>query len=85
MANPIISVFTKDVITKVASAVTHGVIHILDRGACYSHSYRMTGFAPPTDFTEFQEFSGMLFISAASNIDVYILALGADGTVRVDL
>lgn len=85
MANPNVVVCAKNTIVKVATSVKTGVVHVLDDVASYSHTYRDTGHGAPTDIREFRGFTGTLLIGSVSNIDVYVLALGADGKVRVDL
>lgn len=85
MANPSILVCNEDQIVLVASGVKNGTIHILDESAFYSHTYRDAGQAVPTDKTEFREFSNILLISSTIDIDVYILARGGSGRVRVDI
>jgi hypothetical protein len=87
MANPAVTACTKDAWTKVATSVTSGQVHILSNAPNqYSHTYRVTGDPAPTTLAEAVTLSQVSTpISSPSNIDVYIYAHGAAGSVRVDL
>lgn len=89
MANPIIVTCDENVWTKVATNVTEGQVKKIDnKPHRYLETYRMTGNAAPTDreegipafMTAYSE-----LISASAGIDVYIMAIGDNGKVRVDL
>lgn len=90
MANPVIIDCTKDVWTKVATDVVTGQVHKKSEvPQLYLHTYRLTGETAPALKTEGVE----IFIhenlseniSALAGIDVYIMPIGEDGKVRVDL
>jgi len=89
MANPSIKQLTAYVWTKVATNVTAGIVHKISNSPNkYLQTYRMTGGTEPTGKTE----GVPLFvdgpsenISATSGIDVYIMPVGSDGKVRIDL
>lgn len=87
MADPAITALVADTWTKVATNVTGGLIHILDNTPkAYIHTYRDTGGLAPTTTVEAVGFTGVTEeISASAGIDVYIMAVGAAGSVRVDL
>ena len=89
MANPVIVDCPEGEWTSVATNVTTGQIKKIGKKPnLYLETYRMTGNAAPTSQTEgapaFQ-ISDSEQISATAGIDVYIMAVGADGRVRVDL
>lgn len=85
MANPVFKDCPKNVWTKVATAVTQGVVHIVDGQASYLQTYRETGGAVPTARTE-----GVSIvppgerIGAPVAVDVYVYCTGHAGRVRVD-
>jgi hypothetical protein len=90
MANPLIVDCPKEVWTKVATDVVTGQVHKKsEEPELYLHTYRLTGEAAPTIRTEGVE----IFIyenlseniSALAGIDVYVMPIGEDGKVRVDL
>jgi len=88
MANPIFKNCTVNAWTKVATAVTAGMIKVADFSpSAYLETYRMTGEAAPT--TEDEGIAMVetepLIISATAAIDVYLYAKGAAGRVRCDL
>ena len=87
MANPAVTACTKDAWTKVATSVTSGQIHILSKAPRqYAHTYRLTGGDAPTTLAEAVVIeSTSIPISAPANIDVYLYAFGAAGSVRVDV
>lgn len=90
MANPVLVTCTKDTWVKVATNVTVGQVHkMTEAPAQYNHTYRDTGEAAPTLKSEgvqiFIKNENSIPIAAEAGIDVYIMALEADGIVRVDL
>ena len=89
MANPIQISLDADTWTLVASNVTEGRVKKLDnRPNMYLETYRMHEDAPPVDLSEGVPcFTGTYRenIEAAAGIDVYIMAVGHDGKVRVDI
>ena len=89
MANPVEVQCLAGAWTLVASNVTAGQIKRLDkRPGAYLETYRMTGGAAPTEQREGVPcFAGTdsVAIEASAGIDVYIMAVGSDGWVRVDL
>lgn len=86
MADPEIIACPEGAWTEVATAVTNGNVWIKDFLAQYSHTYRLTGGAAPTNFNE-----GVLLsspggcIRATEAIDVYIWCQKRAGSVRVDV
>lgn len=87
MANPVIVACPEGAWTKVATAVTGGVVYIKDNppGGLY-HTNRLTTAAAPTGLTEAVPIiDGKLTISVAASSDIYIYAKGAAGSVRVDV
>lgn len=87
MADPVIVACPADAWTKVATNVTSGQVHIKNYNpANYLQTYRDTGGTAPTDPEEGVQVSGQSIpIAATAGIDVYIMAQGAVGSVRVDL
>ena len=87
MANPIIVNLPSDTWVKVATGVTSGTIHIKDRSPnLYLQTYRITTDPAPINDSDAVEFGPDVgAISSTSEIDVYLKAVGADGSVRVDL
>ena len=89
MANPVSIECLANIWTLVASNVTAGQVKRLDkRPGAYLETYRMTGGAAPTEQREGVPcFAGTdsAVIEAANAIDVYIMAVGSDGWVRVDV
>jgi hypothetical protein len=88
MANPTTISCTKDVWTKVATAVTYGQVWVLNNLPHYIHTYKLTGEPAPNDTTDrpkgaILEHSANIGSTVA--IDVYVMALNEDGLVRVDL
>jgi hypothetical protein len=88
MANPERVNCIADIWTKVATNVTSGQVNKLDKKpGLYLQTYRMTGGAAPTNQNEGVPIfinSVSEEIAAASGIDVYIMAVGNSGVVRVD-
>lgn len=89
MADPTRVTCTANTWKKVASNVTSGQVGKLNkRPNLYLQTYRMSGNAAPTSGTEgipvFVN-SDSEEISAAAGIDIYIMAVGNDGEVRVDV
>jgi hypothetical protein len=89
MANPVQVFCPRNTWKRVAQNVTVGQIKKLNKKpANYLETYRDTGQTAPTDQTEGvpiflqNNYEG---ISASSAIDIYIMAVGKDGKVRVDL
>lgn len=89
MANPVIITLDADTWTKIASNVTAGQVKKLDtRPNMYLETYRTTGDPAPTDLSEGVPcFVGRYNeeISSAAGIDVYMMAVGHNGKVRVDI
>ena len=89
MANPVSVSCPQDVWALVAESVTAGNIKKLNNKPIkYLETYRMTGGAAPTDKLEGAEMfvNGVSeSISASAAIDVYVMAIGNDGTIRADL
>ena len=87
VSDPAVIACTKDAWTKVAADVTSGMIHILSGAPNqYSHTYRVTGNAAPSDLADAITLQYVsTSISAPGAIDVYVYAHGVAGSVRVDL
>jgi hypothetical protein len=89
MANPTYKNLKSNTWTLVAENVTAGFIRRLsNKPNKYTSVYRETGDAAPTNRTEGIHIflsSNSEEISATSGIDVYIMAVGNRGKVRVDL
>lgn len=87
MANPAVTACAKDAWTKVATNVTAGKVHILNKAPSqYAQTYRLTGETAPTTLAEAVVMTDATFtISAAAAIDVYVYAYGVAGSVRVDV
>jgi hypothetical protein len=89
MANPETISLTADTWEMVARNVTSGQVKKLDtRPNMYLETYRMTGDDGPIDLSEGVPcFIGRYNeeISAAAGIDVYMMAVGHNGKVRVDI
>lgn len=85
-SNPVIVACPADTWVNVATGVLTGVVHALSTEPHrYVHTYRVTTDPAPADDTEAVPFSEQHVISADTAIDVYIKAIGGDGSVRVDL
>lgn len=87
MANPIVINCTKNKWKRVASDINFGNIKKLTHDN-YIETYRMHGDPAPTTPEEgFRLFlqKDSEFVFSWDNIDVYIMAVGAAGKVRVDL
>ena len=88
-ADPAIVTCTLDTWVEVASSVTAGIVHKLSNDpTLYKQTYRIAANPAPTDeldavvaFVNDEP----LAISADAVIDVYIMAKGKTGSVRVDL
>lgn len=99
MADPQIVNIPEWTWTKVATAVTTGVIHRLESKVYYYQTFRLTGEAAPTAPTQgtipveavriFD--AGSEIISSSELIDVYIMGANSDddaidvGKIRIDL
>ena len=72
----------------VAENVTTGIVHRLsDVPSDYLQTYRITGELAPTDNSDgaiLFEHTSAEDISSTFGIDVYVKALGEDGSVRAD-
>jgi hypothetical protein len=89
MANPaIIDITPKDTWVKVATAVTYGEVWVINNDPHYIHTYKLTGQAAPDNVTDRPKAVNLEInasIASAEEIDVYVMATGAVGQVRVDL
>jgi hypothetical protein len=89
MADPALVSLPADTWTIVATNVTSGQIKKMDsKPNLYLETYRMTGNDGPVGISE----GALMFmggnsetISASAGIDVYVMSVGNDGTVRVDV
>lgn len=91
MAEPVFFDLSEGVFTKVAEAVTTGVISKKTEAPQeYLQTYRNTGNPKPDDDAElgvamFQDLRVSEDIINSNLIDIYIMPIGADGRVRVDV
>lgn len=89
MANPAIVSCPKDTWTLVAQNTTFGAIYNMTPNVKFMQTYRMTGESAPANGDDavpaFLYPYEPLGISAPAAIDVYLKAIGEDGSVRVDL
>ena len=89
MANPVFVDCLDGVWTLVAENVTAGQVKRADKKpGAYLETYRMHNGAVPTsqiDGVPCFHNSDSELISATAGIDVYIMAVGNDGKVRVDI
>ncbi len=89
MANPKFVRLPKNTWACVAASVTSGQVFKADlKPASYISTYRMAGGEKPTAFEEGVEVfltTNYEVISAPEAIDVYMMAVGNKGQVRVDL
>lgn len=89
MADPARITCPADEWTKVATNVTSGQVNRLNKKPnLYLQTYRMTGNEAPIDKGEgipiFVEPNDNR-IESAAGIDVYIMAVGQDGEIRIDV
>lgn len=95
MANPaVVEITPANTWVKVATNVTAGTIQINDSAesknpTAYLQTYRMTGEAAPSNTSDegslmFQDIN-IEEISATAGIDVYVMARGVAGELRVNL
>ena len=91
MPNPSIVACTKDTWVKVATGVASGQVHIIrtvgssGENLVYLQTYRVTTDPAPTLRSEGVPFYGSVDIESSFDIDVYVMATGAAGSVRVDV
>jgi acyl-coenzyme A synthetase/AMP-(fatty) acid ligase len=88
MPDPIRIVCHKDVWTPVALDQIMGYLYPMDkRPSMYLYTSRMTGNPAPTERSEGVPIftnKDYKFIIALDAIDLYVMAVGADGAVRYD-
>jgi hypothetical protein len=85
MPNPKIVSCPENTWTLVAENVTTGYVKTkIKHPNIYLETYRLTGGTPPTDQSEGIPFDKIAEISSSVAIDVYIMAVGSNGSVRVD-
>jgi hypothetical protein len=88
-ADPVIVACAVDTWVEVATAVTLGTVHKLSNDpTLYKQTYRLAASgAPSNELDAVPAFVNgePLAISADATIDVYIMAKGKEGSVRVDL
>jgi hypothetical protein len=92
MANPAIVACAVSTWVKVATSVAAGMVHIVTTAGSggehlvYLQTYRITGGAVPTLVTEGVPLIGLSTpIQSSFDIDVYIMAIGAAGSIRIDV
>ena len=89
MANPVEINLTANTWEKVATDVTGGYAKKLSNSPSkYVETYRLTGQPKPTNRAEGAEIfinTNKDKIESPVGIDCYIMAIGADGKVRMDL
>jgi len=86
MANPVLVACPAGQWTKVATALQDGKVHITNNDPDkYTYTYRDTGAAAPTLFTEAAPMPAALEFNLTDGIDVYVWPIGAAGQVRADV
>jgi len=86
MANPVFMDITpKETWVKVADNVTSGQVWVIIGNVEYLQTYRDAGDPAPTLRSDGVDLEEVAWISATAGIDVYVMALGDVGRVRVDL
>lgn len=86
MPNPTFKTCPKNTWKLVATNVMKGFIKISDKDPnIYLETYRLTGEAAPTEQSEGIPVSEFAEIRSSVGIDVYIMAVGENGKVRVDI
>ncbi len=86
--NPVVVSCPEDVWTLVAFNTQSASIHKLSlEPGSYKQTYRISGQAAPTDDADaiiiFETDTGHVF-SHSPGVDIYIKAIGGDGSVRLD-
>ena len=74
--------------TKVASGVTHGIIHQITQDFLYAHTWRKAGDPAPTTNPTVEGIriaARSIPIESNIKIDVYLAGLEKEGKVRVDV
>lgn len=86
MANPSVVSINENTVTKIATSVTAGNIHMLKPDMKYFQTYRLTGETAPS-LADMQSEGARMFISgneelisASAAIDVYCLCYNEDTT-----
>jgi len=86
MANPVfVDITPKETWVKVADNVTTGQVWVISGNVEYLQTYRDAGDPAPTLRSDGVDLEEVAWISATAGIDVYVMALGDVGRVRVDL
>lgn len=86
MASPVVKTLIADAWTLVAEASTGASIHILDFSPkMYLQTYRVAGQAAPTDMADAIGLKDEKEVANEAPVDIYIVAQGADGRIRVDV
>ncbi len=84
MADPSIVALTADTWTAVLTGVTTGLIHLRNTARQYRYTYREAGGTAPTDSTDaLLAVSRTIAVSHSSAIDVYVISIGAAGSLLV--
>jgi len=89
-ANPAVITCTKDTWVKVATGILSGIVYRLSTSPeRYVQTIRLTGQAAPTTMADaaevFTNGDKAASVSSDAAVDVYVMACGAAGSVRVDL
>ena len=86
MANPVfVDITPEETWVKVADNVTSGQVWVIIGNVEYLQTYRDAGLAAPTQRSDGVDLQEVAWISATAGIDVYVMAIGDVGRVRVDL
>jgi len=86
MATPVfVDITPKETWVKVADNVKSGQVWIIKGNVEYLQTYRDAGDPAPTLRSDGVDLEEVAWISATAGIDVYVMAIGDVGRVRVDL
>lgn len=86
MADPVlVDITPANAWQKVATNVKSGQVWVINGNVEYLQTYRDTGQPAPTLRSEGVDLEEVAWISATAGIDVYVMAIGDVGEVRVDL
>jgi hypothetical protein len=89
-SNPAVVACAKNTWVKVATGILSGVIYRLNvMPEVYVQTIRLTGGAAPTDLSDaaqiFVDGAKAAVVNSEASVDVYVMACGAAGSVRVDV
>ena len=81
----VVSITPADTWVKVASNVTFGVIEVINQVVEYACTHRDAAGPAPTDRDDAVDLEGYREINNDAGIDVYVMAIGGVGEVKVSL